>query len=101
MLDIAQELYLTPYTSTNLPGITRETVMELAEKMGIKVIERPFTLFDVWASSEAFITGTAAEIGPVVEVDGRTIGDGKPGRITKQLMKAFRDLVTTTGTPIY
>ncbi len=66
MLDIAQELYLTPYTSTNLPGITRETVMELAEKMGIKVIERPFTLFDVWASSEA-----------------------------------FRDLGTTTGTPIY
>ena len=92
---------MTPYTSTNLPGITRETVMELAEKMGIKVIERPFTLFDVWASSEAFITGTAAEIGPVVEVDGRTIGDGKPGKVTKQLMKAFRELVTTTGTPIY
>jgi len=92
---------MTPITSTNLPGVTRETVIELAENLGIRTIERPFSLYDVWASNEAFITGTAAEIGPVVEVDGRTIGDGKPGKITKQLMKAFRELVTTTGTPIY
>ncbi len=92
---------ITPYTSTNLPGVTRETVLELAEKLGIRAMERSFTLYDLWASSEAFITGTAAEIGPVVEVDGRTIGDGKPGKITKQLMKAFRELVTSTGTPIY
>jgi len=91
---------VTPWTSTNLPGVTRETVIELAPKVGIQVIERPFTLYDVWASNEAFITGTAAEIGPVVEVDGRLIGDGKPGKITKKLMKAFRELVTTTGTPI-
>src|SRR2546427_1286701 len=91
---------ITPPTSTNLPGVTRETTLELAEKLGLRTHERPFTLYDVWASNEAFITGTAAEIGPVVEVDGRTIGDGKPGKITKQLMKAFRELVTTTGTPI-
>jgi branched-chain amino acid aminotransferase len=91
---------ITPPTSTNLPGVTRETALELADKLGFRAIERPFTLYDVWASNEAFITGTAAEIGPVVEVDGRTIGDGKPGKITKQLMKAFRELVTTTGTPI-
>ena len=91
---------ITPPTSTNLPGVTRETAMELAEKLGVRTVEKPFTLYDVWASNEAFITGTAAEIGPVVEVDGRTIGDGKPGKITKQLMKAFRELVTTTGTPI-
>jgi len=92
---------IAPPTSTNLPGVTRETAIDLAEKIGIRTIEKPFTLYDVWASNEAFITGTAAEIGPVVEVDGRMIGDGKPGKITKQLMKAFRDLVTTTGTPIY
>src|SRR5437867_1802129 len=92
---------ITPPTSTNLPGVTRETALELAEKLGIRAEEKPFTLYDVWASAEAFITGTAAEIGPVVEVDGRTIGEGKPGKVTKQLMKAFRDLVTTTGTPIY
>ncbi len=92
---------MTPPTSTNLPGVTRETAMELAEKLGIRAVEKPFTLYDVWAASEAFITGTAAEIGPVVELDGRVIGDGRPGKITKQLMKAFRELVTTTGTPIY
>ena len=92
---------MTPPTSTNLPGVTRETVLELAATVGVEGRERPFTLYDVWASDEAFITGTAAEIGPVVEVDGRKIGDGVPGKVTKQLMKAFRELVTTTGTPIY
>ncbi len=92
---------VTPYTSTNLPGITRETVMELAEKAGIKAVEKPFSLFDVWAADEAFITGTAAEVGPVVEVDGRLIGDGKPGKITRQLMKALQDYARSTGTPIY
>ena len=91
---------MTPVTSTNLPGVTRETAIELAEKMGIRTIERPFSLYDVWASDECFITGTAAEIGPVVEVDGRKIGDGKPGKVTRQLMAAFRELVRTTGTPI-
>jgi len=92
---------VTPPTQTNLPGVTREVVLELAEKLGIQGEEKPFTLYDVWAANEAFITGTAAEIGPVVEVDGRKIGDGAPGRVTKQLIHAFRELVTTTGTPIY
>ncbi len=92
---------VTPYTSTNLPGITRETVMELAEKAGIRAVEKPFSLFDVWAADEAFITGTAAEVGPIVEVDGREIGDGKPGKITRQLMKALQDYARSTGTPIY
>ncbi len=94
-------MILTPWTSTNLPGVTRETVMEIAAQIGVTAKERPFTLYDVWAADEAFITGTAAEIGPVVEVDGRPIGDGRPGKITKKLMKAFRDLVTSKGTPIY
>ena len=90
----------TPWSSTNLPGVTRETVLELAPALGLKAEERLFTLYDVWAADEAFITGTAAEIGPVVEVDGRQIGDGKPGVQTRALMKAYRDLVTSTGTPI-
>ena len=90
----------TPWSSTNLPGVTRETILELAPQLGLKPEERLFTLYDVWAADEAFITGTAAEIGPVVEVDGRQIGDGKPGLQTRALMKAYRDLVTSTGTPI-
>lgn len=91
---------MTPPHQTNLPGVTRETVLELAPQVGLKAEERPFTLYDVWSADEAFITGTAAEVGPVIEVDGRTIGDGKPGKATRKLMKAFRDLVNTTGTPI-
>lgn len=92
---------VTPPTQTNLPGVTREAVLELAERLGIPGDEKPFTLYDVWAANEAFITGTAAEIGPVVEVDGRKVGEGRPGKVTKQLMAGFRELVTTTGTPIY
>ena len=97
---ISNHALVTPPTSTNLPGVTRETVLELAAKLGLEAHERPFTLYDVWSANEAFITGTAAEIGPVVEVDGRAIGDSKPGPVTKKIMAAFRELVTTTGTPI-
>src|SRR3989442_1416068 len=91
---------VTPFTSTNLPGVTREAVLEIAPKLNLETKEQFFTLYDVWAADEAFITGSAAEVAPVVEVDGRTIGDGKPGPTTKALMKAFRDLVMSTGTPI-
>jgi branched-chain amino acid aminotransferase len=91
---------VTPFTSTNLPGVTREAVLELAPGLGLETKEQFFTLYDVWAADEAFITGSAAEVAPVVEVDGRSIGDGKPGPTTKNIMKAFRDLVMSTGTPI-
>jgi branched-chain amino acid aminotransferase len=91
---------VTPFTSTNLPGVTRETVLELAPTLGLEAKEQFFTLYDVWSADEAFITGSAAEVAPVVEVDGRTIGDGKPGPTTKAIMKAFRDLVMSSGTPI-
>lgn len=91
---------VTPFTSTNLPGVTRETVLEIAPGLGLEAKEQFFTLYDVWAADEAFITGSAAEVAPVVEVDGRPIGDGKPGPTTKKIMKAFRDLVMSTGTPI-
>jgi branched-chain amino acid aminotransferase len=67
----------------------------------VKTQIRKFTLFDVYAAQECFITGTAAEIGPVVDVDGRSIGNGKPGPMTLELMKAYKDLVNSTGTPIY
>src|SRR5207253_9684931 len=59
---------VTPFTSTNLPGVTRETVLELAPSLGLDTKEQFFTLYDVWASDEAFITGSAAEVAPVVEV---------------------------------
>lgn len=84
-----------------LEGITRETVMELAVEKGYTVLERPFTRHDLYVSSECFLTGTAAEVIPVINVDGREIGDGKPGKITCSLMHAFKDYVMNNGTPVY
>src|SRR4051812_43815731 len=92
---------VTPPTSTNLKGITRETVIELAGELGIRTEERPFTLFDVWTSREAFMCGTMAEIVPVVSVDGRTIGAGGPGAMTSLVAAAYERTVRASGTPIY
>jgi branched-chain amino acid aminotransferase len=90
----------TPYTINNLKGITREAVMELARAAGYEVLERDLGLFDLYTGDEVFVTGTAAEVAPVTKVDGRTIGKGVPGPVTKDLMAAFRELTRTTGTPI-
>lgn len=98
---ILNDVVTSPPSVTNLRGITRDTAMELAEQKGWKTKKRLFTLFDVYSAEECFITGTAAEIGPVVDVDGRSINDGKPGPMTLELMKAYKDLVNSTGTPIY
>lgn len=91
----------TPYTINNLKGITRDAVMELAKSKGIEILERDLGLFDLYTGDEIFVTGTAAEVAPVTKVDGRIIGGGKPGPVTKGLMAAFRELTQTTGTPIY
>jgi branched-chain amino acid aminotransferase len=92
---------ITPPYHNSLRGITRQTAMEVAEREGLPVTEKPITQFDVYAADEAFMTGTAAEIAPIVEVDGREIGDGNPGEITNQLMDAFDKVTRTEGTPIY
>lgn len=91
----------TPPTATNLSGITRAAVMELASSLAIRCEERPFTLFDVWTSREAFLCGTAAEIVPIASVDGRQIGAGGVGHATARIVRAFGELVRSTGTPIY
>ncbi len=98
---VKDETVVVPPKVTNLQGITRETVLEISREMGLETREEFFTLFDVYGADEAFITGTAAEVGPVVEVDDRVIGDGKPGKMTKAIMGKFRDLVRSTGTPIH
>jgi len=84
-----------------LAGVTRNAVMDLARDMGLKVVEEIFNRYEVYIADECFLTGTAAEVIPVVKVDGRIIGDGKPGRITRELKKRFGELTRTTGTPIY
>ncbi len=91
---------LTPPPLNNLRGITRAAAIELAIKEGAEVTETNLGLFDIYTADEVFVTGTAAEIAPITKIDGRTIGDGKPGEVTKKLMRAFKELTMTEGTPI-
>ncbi len=84
---------LTPPNEAGiLEGITRDAVIGLAREAGLEVQEVPLTKHDVYIADECFLTGTAAEIVPVVKVDSRTIGDGKPGPITRNLMDRFHRL---------
>lgn len=94
-------MLITPPTYVGiLEGITRNTVMGLARDMGIPVEETLFTQFDVYTADECFLTGTAAEVIPVVKVDGRAIGTGLPGEMTKRLIDAYRTLTKTEGVAI-
>jgi len=95
---------LTPPTSTGaLVGITRDAVMKLAQKLGYTAMECNITPTDLFTAEEAFFTGTAAELIPIVEVNKRMIGDGKPGPVTRRLMQEFYNIVRDPkeGTPIY
>ncbi len=85
-------LKTTPLTSI-LEGITRATVMQLARERGLPLGEQRFTRDELYIAEEAFFTGTAAEITPIREVDGRVIGSGKPGPITKELQRLFFEIV--------
>jgi branched-chain amino acid aminotransferase len=82
-------VYTPPIEAGALEGITRGIVIRLAEKDGLDVIEKKLTRFDLYISDELFLTGTAAEVIGIVEIDSRTIGDGKPGPVTKQLRDKF------------
>jgi branched-chain amino acid aminotransferase len=98
---VKKGVVVTPPTYNSLKGITRAAVIEIAKELGHPVEEQPITMFDVYAADEVFITGTAAEIAPCVEVDHRVIGEGRPGRVTKHLIEGFRRVTTTTGTTIF
>jgi len=85
---------ITPPTSTGaLRGITRAVVMDLAERLGCPVTETSLTANELFTADEIFLTGTAAEITPVREVNKRMIGNGKPGPVTKRLMREFYKIV--------
>lgn len=93
---------ITPPTSAGaLEGITRNVVMDIARNaLKLDVCEELFTPYHVYVASEVFLTGTAAEVVPVVNVDGRVIGSGRPGPKTLALMKAFQSLTRSSGVPI-
>jgi branched-chain amino acid aminotransferase len=99
---IKNEIIVTPPTHIGiLEGVTRNSVITLAREAGFQVEERVFTRHDLYIADECFLTGTAAEVIPVVKLDQRVIGDGKPGKVTQKLIAAFRHLANNFGTPIY
>src|SRR5947207_9290763 len=95
------KLMTPPLSAGALYGITRQVVMELAEESGISVSEPNLTRYDMFVADECFLTGTGAEIVPVVKIDGRVIGTGKPGLLTKKLVNEYRSLTKASGEPIY
>lgn len=94
------KLFTPPVSAGSLTGITREAVLDCAKALDLEVVEANLTRYDLWVSKECFVTGSAAEIVPVVEVDARRIGEGKPGPITRQLLAEFHRRVTLEGTKI-
>jgi branched-chain amino acid aminotransferase len=95
-----RKIITPPIVAGALPGITMATVLSIAEKLGYTVVEKFFSRAEMFIADEVFLTGTAAEVVPVIKLDGRVIGNGKPGEITKQLIKRFTEVVNSEGTPI-
>ena len=95
------QLLTPPLTAGALYGITRRVVLDLGVELGFKVAETNLTRYDLFNADECFLTGTGAELVPVVRLDGRVIGAGKPGPITERLVAQYRALTKMSGEPIY
>lgn len=93
-------LVTPPASQGALEGITRGAILAIAGEQGIPARETNITRYDIWCADECFLTGTGAEVIPVVKLDGRQIGSGKPGPVTRQVLEAFRLRVRTEGTRI-
>ena len=95
------QIFTPPIAAGALRGITRSVVFEIAAELGLKITETDITRHDVFVADECFLTGTAAELIPVIKADGRMIGNGKPGSITVRMIGRFREITRETGTPIF
>jgi branched-chain amino acid aminotransferase len=95
------ELFTPPLSAGALYGITRATVIELARAAGYAVSEPNLTRYDLFNADECFLTGTGAELIPVVKIDGRVVGRGKPGPVTRELVGRYHALTKKSGEPIY
>ena len=94
------QLLTPPLSAGALRGITRGAVLDLAREQGIETSEPALSRYDLYCADECFITGTAAEIVPVVKIDGRVIGNGRPGKLTRRFIQAYHALTETSGEPI-
>lgn len=95
------ELMTPPLSAGALYGITRRVVIDLALEAGHRVAEPNLTRYDLFNADECFVTGTGAEIVPIVKIDGRVIGRGKPGKVTRKLVARYQALTKASGEPIY
>jgi len=94
------KLLTPPVADGALDGVTRRVILELADQLGIPWAEQTLTRYDIFVADECFLTGTAAEVIPVISLDRRPIGEGVPGPLTAKFITAFRALANSTGTPI-
>ena len=94
-------LITPPLYAGILPGITRHTIIEIAKRLGMEVLERDITVHELYNADEAFLAATGIEIQPLVDVDGRKIGTGEPGPIFMKIKEEFKKETQTTGIPIY
>ena len=94
------QMFTPSLSSGALHGITRQTSIDLVGELGVPTSEPNLTRYDLYNADECFLTGTGAEIVPVVKIDERKIGNGKPGKITKKLVKAYQELTKVSGEPI-
>ena len=95
-----KKMFTPSLSSGALHGITRQTSIDLVGELGVPTSEPNLTRYDLYNADECFLTGTGAEIVPVVKIDERKIGNGKPGKITKKLVKAYQELTKVSGQPI-
>jgi len=97
----AGQLLTPPLSAGALYGITRGVVIGLGREEGMVVAEPNLTRYDLFNADECFLTGTGAELIPIVKIDGRVVGDGKPGAATRRLVERYRALTKVSGEPIY
>ena len=102
------QLITPPLSSSALEGITRDAIIKIGKDLGVEVLEKDVTRGELSMSDEIFLTGTAAEITPIISIDGKKIGNGKPGKITKKMMDEYTDVVMDKNenyshwlTPVY
>ena len=96
------KLFTPPVWAGILEGVTRNVVMNLVrQQMSLEILEETFTCFELYRAEEVFVTGTGAEVIAATKIDGRVIGDGTPGPVTKQIVELFREHANKSGVPVY
>jgi branched-subunit amino acid aminotransferase/4-amino-4-deoxychorismate lyase len=97
---VREDRVLTPHADSCLPGLTRKMVLDICDAQNIEAAERNLSLTEIYTADEVFTSGTMGELTPVLEADGRMIGDGKVGPITSRLQKLHRDAAYENGAPL-